>query len=104
MSRSRKKGPYLDEKLLLKVQKSKVENSKKPIRTWARDSSISPEMVGVTLEIHNGRNFVPVYITESMVGHKVGEFALTRKFTGHSKKGKVAKTTGTVGRIEEEKK
>lgn len=104
MSRSSKKGPYVDEKLLKKVLKAKEINSKKPIRTWARASSISPEMVGVTLEIHNGKNFIPVYITESMVGHKVGEFAPTRRFTGHSKKGKIAKTTGTVGRVEEDKK
>jgi small subunit ribosomal protein S19 len=102
MSRSSKKGPFIDEKLLIKVQKAKEEGSKKPIRTWARASSISPEMVGVTLEIHNGKDFIPVLITESMVGHKVGEFAQTRKFSGHSKKGKIAKTTGTVGRVESE--
>jgi len=102
MSRSGKKGPFIDEKLLMKIQKSNEEGSKKPIRTWARSSSISPEMVGVTLEIHNGKDFIPVLVTESMVGHKVGEFSPTRKFTGHSKKGKVAKTTGTVGRVESE--
>jgi small subunit ribosomal protein S19 len=101
MSRSSKKGPYIDEKLLEKVLKTKDQGMKKPIRTWARASSISPEMVGVTLEIHNGKDFISVYITESMVGHKVGEFAQTRKFTGHSKKGKIAKATGTVGRVEE---
>ena len=101
MSRSSKKGPYIDAKLLKKVMKSKDEGSKRPIRTWARASSISPEMVGVTLEIHNGKDFFPVFITESMVGHKVGEFALTRRFTGHSKKGKVARTTGTVGRVDQ---
>ena len=101
MSRSRKKGPYVDEKLLKKVLKAREEGAKKPIRTWARASSISPEMVGVTFEVHSGRNFVPVYVTESMVGHKLGEFAPTRKFSGHSKKGKIAKTTGTVGRVEE---
>ena len=101
MSRSSKKGPYIDPKLVIKIQKAKIEGSKKPIRTWARASSISPEMVGVTLEVHNGKDFIPVYITESMVGHKVGEFALTRKFTGHSKKGKIAKSTGTVGRVED---
>jgi small subunit ribosomal protein S19 len=104
MSRSIKKGPFVDEKLLNKVLKARGEGLKKPIRTWARASSISPEMVGVTLEVHNGRNFVPVYVTESMVGHKIGEFAPTRKFTGHSKKGKIAKTTGTVGRVEDESK
>lgn len=102
MARSSKKGPYVDEKLLKKVLKAQAGGMKKPIRTWARESSISPEMVGVTLEVHNGRSFIPVYITESMVGHKVGEFALTRKFTGHSKKGKIAKTTGSVGRVDRE--
>jgi len=102
MARSSKKGPYVDEKLLKKVLKAQAGGMKKPIRTWARKSSISPEMVGVTLEVHNGRSFIPVYITESMVGHKVGEFALTRKFTGHSKKGKIAKTTGSVGRVDRE--
>lgn len=101
MGRSTKKGPYVDEKLLKKVMKAKDEGLKKQIRTWARASSISPEMVGVTLEIHNGKMFIPVFITESMVGHKVGEFAATRRFTGHSKKGKVAKATGTIGRTEE---
>lgn len=101
MSRSSKKGPYVDEKLLRKVLMTKGQGIKKPIRTWARASSISPEMVGVTLEIHNGKDFISVYVTESMVGHKVGEFAQTRKFTGHSKKGKIAKSTGTVGRVEE---
>jgi len=101
MGRSTKKGPYVDEKLLKKVMKAKDEGLKKQIRTWARASSISPEMVGVTLEIHNGKMFIPVFITESMVGHKVGEFAATRRFTGHSKKGKIAKATGTIGRTEE---
>lgn len=101
MSRSSKKGPYVDEKLLKKIMDSSLGGSKKPIRTWARRSSISPEMVGVTLEVHNGKTFIPVFITESMVGHKIGEFAQTRKFTGHSKKGKIAKSTGTVGRVEE---
>lgn len=99
MSRSLKKGPYIDDKLLMKVQKAKSEKSNKPIKTWARSSAISPEMVGVTLEVHNGKDFIKVFITESMVGHKVGEFALTRKFTGHSKKGKIAKSTGSTGRV-----
>lgn len=102
MSRSSKKGPYIDEKLQKKVLEAKNKNSNKPIRTWARASSISPEMVGVTLEIHNGKSFIPVFITESMVGHKVGEFAHTRRFSGHSKKGKIAKSTGTVGRVTDE--
>ncbi len=99
MSRSSKKGPYIDEKLLKKVQKAKNSGDKKPIKTWARASTISPEMVGITLAIHNGRGFNEVFVTESMVGHKVGEFAPTRKFTGHSKKGKIAKATGSAGRV-----
>ncbi|MBN2016136.1 30S ribosomal protein S19 [Candidatus Dojkabacteria bacterium] len=101
MARSSKKGPYIDQRLLEKVLKAKGEGAKKPIRTWARASSISPEMVGVTFDVHNGKTFIPVFVTESMVGHKLGEFAHTRRFTGHSKKGKIAKVTGTVGRIEE---
>lgn len=100
MARSRKKGPFIDEKLLKKVMKVKETGDKKPIRTWARASSISPEMVGASLDVHTGKDFVTIFITESMIGHKVGEFAPTRRFTGHSKKGKIAKSTGTVGRIE----
>ena len=69
----------------------------KPIKTWARNCTITPEMVGMTFEVHNGRWFIKVFITESMVGHKLGEFAITRKFQGHSKKGKIAKATGTTG-------
>jgi len=102
MGRSLKKGPYVDEKLLKKVLKAKEKRINKPIRTWARESSISPEMVGITFEVHNGKIFIPVYVTESMVGHKLGEFAHTRRFSGHSKKGKIAKATGTVGRVEKE--
>lgn len=97
MARSSKKGPYVDVKLLKKVRKHKAEGSNKPIKTWARNSTITPEMVGMTFEVHNGRWFIKVFITESMVGHKLGEFALTRKFQGHSKKGKIAKSTGTTG-------
>ena len=87
MSRSLKKGPYIDEKLLIKVQKAKISGSKEPIKTWARASSISPEMVGLTLAIHDGKKHIPVFITEAMVGHKLGEFAPTRVFRKHSKKG-----------------
>lgn len=101
MSRSSKKGPYFDEKLLKKIQVAKNTNDQRPIKTWARASIITPEMVGITLAIHNGRGFENVFINESMVGHKVGEFAITRKFTGHSKKGKIAKSTGTTGRTME---
>jgi len=102
MSRSTKKGPYTDERLSKKVKKAKETGDKKPIRTWARGCVISPDMVSMTLSIHNGRGFIDVFITESMVGHKVGEFSPTRKFTGHSKKGKIAKATGTAGRTVEE--
>jgi small subunit ribosomal protein S19 len=83
MSRSTKKGPYIDEKLNEKVQKMKASGDKKVIKTWARASMISPDFVGLTLAIHNGRKFLPVYITEQMVGHKVGEFSPTRFFRGH---------------------
>jgi small subunit ribosomal protein S19 len=87
MSRSLKKGPFIDPKLLKKVLKGKA--GKDRIKTWSRDSSISPEMVGFTFEVHNGRIFIPVFVTENMVGHKLGEFSLTRKFIRHG--GKMAK-------------
>jgi small subunit ribosomal protein S19 len=99
MSRSLKKGPYVDEKLLKKVIKAKESKDKKPIKTWARASVIAPDFVGITIAIHDGRKHVPVFITEDMVGHKLGEFALTRTFRGHAAKGKVAKTMGTTGRV-----
>jgi small subunit ribosomal protein S19 len=101
MSRSSKKGPYVDPKLLKKVQMAKAQKSRKTIKTWARASAISPEMVGITFEVHNGRWFNQVFVTEAMVGHKLGEFSPTRKFSGHSKKGKIAKTTGFAGRVGE---
>jgi small subunit ribosomal protein S19 len=84
MSRSLKKGPYIDFKLELKIEKMNSENKKQVIKTWARRSMISPLFVGHTLAIHNGNKFVPVFITENMVGHKLGEFAPTRIFRGHS--------------------
>lgn len=87
MSRSRKKGPYLDPKLLLKIEKLNREGRKEVVKTWARDSDISPEMVGHTIAVHDGRKHLPVFILEVMVGHKLGEFAPTRKFIVHSKKG-----------------
>lgn len=101
MSRSTKKGPYIDEKLTKKIEKAKASGDKKPIKTWARAAVITPDMVGMTLSVHNGRGFIDTFVTESMVGHKLGEFAPTRKFTGHSKKGKIAKATGSAGRVEE---
>lgn len=82
-----KKGPYIDERLLKKIEKQKESKGyQKPIKTWARACSITPEMVGITLEVHNGRKHLPVFVTESMVGHKLGEFAPTRTFKGHAKK------------------
>lgn len=85
MARSLKKGPYIDEKLLQKVLNLRKDD-KKIIKTWARHSTISPEMVGYTFGVHNGKEFVPVYISEDMVGHKLGEFAVTTKFVRHGGK------------------
>ncbi len=83
MARSIKKGPYIDPKLLKKIEELNRTNQKKVIKTWSRRSTISPEFVGHTLAVHNGNKFIPVYITENMVGHKLGEFAPTRTFRGH---------------------
>ena len=83
MPRSVKKGPFINEKLLLRVQVMNARNEKKVIKTWSRASTISPEFVGHTLAVHNGNKFIPIYITENMVGHKLGEFAPTRLFRGH---------------------
>lgn len=94
MSRSLKKGPYVDERLLAKIQR--LGGEKKTIKTWARNSSISPEMVGHTIAVHNGRQHIPVFISEDMVGHKLGEFAPTRKFRGHG--GRMAKEQAKEGR------
>ena len=84
MARSLKKGPFIDEHLMKKVEASNNSEKKKVIKTWSRSSTIFPEMVGHTIAVHDGRKHVPVYITESMVGHKLGEFAPTRTFRGHS--------------------
>lgn len=89
MSRSLKKGPFVDPKLLKKVHKAKAEGDRKAIKTWARACTITPEMVGLTFAVHNGRMFIEVYVDENMVGHKLGEFSPTRKFVGHG--GKMAK-------------
>ncbi len=86
MSRSSKKGPYIDEKLLKKIVNAKKASGRVAIKTWARNSSITPEMVGFTIEVHNGKKHIPVYVTESMVGHKLGEFSPTRTFRAHAKK------------------
>ena len=83
MSRSTKKGPFVDANLLQKVQKLAQTGDKKPIKTWARNSMIIPEFVGYTFSVHNGRKFLPIYISEQMVGHKLGEFAFSRFFKGH---------------------
>jgi len=83
MARSIKKGPFIDLKLLKKIEELNKTNQKKVIKTWSRRSTISPEFVGHTLAVHNGNKFIPVYITENMVGHKLGEFAPTRTFRGH---------------------
>ena len=84
MPRSLKKGPFIDISLQKKVDQAIAENSKKPIKTWSRRSMISPSMVGLTIAVHNGRQHVPVFINEDMVGHKLGEFAITRTFKLHS--------------------
>ena len=84
MPRSLKKGPFIDLHLLTKVEAANQSNSKRPIKTWSRRSMILPEMVGLTIAVHNGRLHVPVLVNENMVGHKLGEFAVTRTFKGHS--------------------
>ena len=91
MSRSLKKGPYVDARLLAKVEKLNEEDKKEAIKTWSRSSTIYPQMIGHTIAVHDGRKHVPVYVTEDMVGHKLGEFAPTRLFRGHAgdKKSKV---------------
>ena len=91
MARSLKKGPFVDPSLQRKIDKASRGGAKQAIRTWSRRSMITPEMVGVTFQVHNGKLFVPVYVTENMVGHRLGEFAPTRKFTGHSSDKKVKK-------------
>ena len=96
MGRSVKKGPYVEESLLVKVRALNEKNEKKVFKTWSRRSTITPDFVGHTLAVHNGNKFIPVYITENMVGHKLGEFAPTRTFHGHAgdKKGKGGTPTG----------
>jgi small subunit ribosomal protein S19 len=93
MSRSLKKGPFVDGHLQAKIEKAQANKDKKPIKTWSRRSTILPDFIGLTIAVHNGKQHVPVYVTEQMVGHKLGEFALTRTFKGHSadKKAVVAK-------------
>ena len=84
MARSLKKGPFVDKSLMNKVKKNNSAEKKEVIKTWSRRSTIFPDFVGHTIAVHNGKEFIPVYITEDMVGHKLGEFAMTRKFGGHA--------------------
>jgi small subunit ribosomal protein S19 len=84
VTRSVRKGPFIDQHLLSKVEETVATKSKKPIKTWSRRSTIIPEMIDLTIAVHNGKDHVPVYITDNMVGHKLGEFAMTRTFKGHS--------------------
>jgi small subunit ribosomal protein S19 len=83
MARSLKKGPFVDHHLIAKVEKANANKDKKPIKTWSRRSTILPEFIGLTIAVHNGKQHVPVYVQDQMVGHKLGEFALTRTFKGH---------------------
>lgn len=84
MPRSLKKGPFVDRKLMLKVNEAQESRSNRVIKTWSRRSTIIPEMVGITVAVHNGKKFIPVFVTENMVGHKLGEFSPTRTFYGHA--------------------
>lgn len=97
MARSLKKGPFIDDHLRDKVEGLNARNEKKVIKTWSRRSTILPEMVGHTLAVHNGKKFIPVYITEQMVGHKLGEFAPTRIFKGHAVRAALEKAAGVAG-------
>ncbi len=97
MPRSLKKGPFVDDHLREKVEALNSRNEKKVVKTWSRRSTILPEMVGHTLAVHNGRKFIPVYITEQMVGHKLGEFAPTRSFKGHGVKAALEKAAAAAG-------
>ena len=92
MARSVKKGPFIDDHLMKKVLKAKEEGNKKPIKTWSRRSTVFPEMIGLTINVHDGRKHVPVFVTENHIGYKLGEFAPTRTFKGH--KGSVQKKVG----------
>lgn len=96
MARSLRKGPFVDHHVLDKVNKQEQAGTKKPMKTWSRRSMILPEMVGHTFEVHNGRQFITVFISENMVGHRLGEFSPTRTFRGHSSK-KIAEATGSSG-------
>ena len=99
MARSIKKGPFVDGHLREKVDEMNARNEKKVIKTWSRRSTILPEMVGHTIAVHNGKKFIPVYVTEQMVGHKLGEFSPTRSFKGHAVKAALEKAAGVAGAI-----
>ena len=97
MARSLKKGPFIDSHLRVKVEGMNARNEKKVIKTWSRRSTILPELIGHTIAVHNGRKFIPVFVTEQMVGHKLGEFAPTRTFKGHAVKAALEKAAGIAG-------
>ncbi|MDA3864857.1 MAG: 30S ribosomal protein S19 [Deltaproteobacteria bacterium] len=84
MARSVKKGPFIDDHLVAKVMKAKAQGNRKPIQTWSRRSTVFPDMIGLNIAVHNGRKFIPIYISDEMVGHKLGEFAPTRTFYSHA--------------------
>jgi small subunit ribosomal protein S19 len=94
MARSTKKGPFIDSHLIEKVEAMNARNEKKVLRTWSRRSTITPEMLGHTIAVHNGKKFIPVYISENMVGHKLGEFSFSRTFKGHAVKSEAAAKPG----------
>ena len=97
MARSLKKGPFIDDHLRAKVEALNARNEKKVVKTWSRRSTILPELIGHTIAVHNGKKFIPVYITEQMVGHKLGEFAPTRTFKGHAVKAALERAAGVAG-------
>jgi small subunit ribosomal protein S19 len=97
MGRSLKKGPFVDSPLRISVEALNARNEKKVVKTWSRRSTIVPEMIGHTIAVHNGKKFIPVYITEQMIGHKLGEFAPTRTFKGHAVKAALERAAGVAG-------
>ena len=97
MARSLKKGPFVDGHLRVKVEALNARNEKKVVKTWSRRSTIVPDMIGHTIAVHNGKKFIPVYITEQMIGHKLGEFAPTRTFKGHAVKAALERAAGVAG-------
>jgi small subunit ribosomal protein S19 len=103
VARSIRKGPFVDLHLVKKVEDASASSIKRPIKTWSRRSMVVPNMIGLTIAVHNGKAFVPVYITENMVGHKLGEFAMTRVFKGHTAADKKAKPAGGANKTEGKK-